>query len=119
MKRDNELLVLEEASWRSAGDRERYAEHLSADAIHVFPKWGLAERDAVLAGVADADAWQSFTIEDPQALAVGEDAVALVYRACARRRGEQLYVAAITSVYRRRDGAWELVLHQQTPLDEP
>lgn len=42
--------------------------------------------------------------------------VALVYRTRARRENEPLYEAAITSVYRRRNGSWELAVHQQTPV---
>jgi len=31
------------------------------------------------------------------------------------RRGDSTYAAVMSSVYARRDGAWRLVLHQQTP----
>jgi hypothetical protein len=111
-----QLLKIEEGFWRAAGDGDRYAEHLAADAVHVFPGWGIASRDAVLAGVSGADAWSSFAIEDPAVLILSDDTAALVYRAHAQRRDQPPYEAAITSVYRRRDGTWELVVHQQTPL---
>jgi hypothetical protein len=39
-----ELLKIEEGFWRAAGDCDRYAEHLAADAVHVFPGWGVAAR---------------------------------------------------------------------------
>ncbi len=111
-----ELIEVEEQFWRAAGDRDRYAEHLAADAIHVFPGWGVASREAVLRGVAEADRWKTFTIEDREVLMLGDDSAALVYRTCAERETGPAYEAAITSVYRRRDGSWELAVHQQTPL---
>jgi hypothetical protein len=116
MERSDELLAIEEDFWRAAGDRDRYSAHLAADAIHVFPGWGVAERDAVRAGAADASPWRRVEIEHPRVLRLGDDAAALVYTAHAERAGETRYDAAVTSIYRRRNETWELVLHQQTPL---
>jgi hypothetical protein len=112
----SELLGIEEEFWQSAGDRDRYEANLAADAIHVFPGWGVAARESVLEGVAQADSWESFTIGDPDVVELSNDTAALVYRARAQRADEPPYDAAITSVYRRRNGHWELVLHQQTLL---
>jgi Domain of unknown function (DUF4440) len=116
MKVREELLKIEEGFWHAAGDSDRYAEHLAADAVHVFPGWGVVSRDAVLAGVAGADAWSSFAIEDPAVLMLSDNTAALVYRTHARRQDQPPYEAAITSVYRRHNATWELVVHQQTPL---
>jgi hypothetical protein len=113
---NSQLLAIEEAFWSAAGDRDTYAENLAADAIHVFPGWGVAGREDVLAGVAQADSWETFTIDDPDIVALSDNIAAVVYRTHAQRAGEQPYDAAVTSVYRRRNGSWELVLHQQTPL---
>ena len=111
-----ELLEVEEEFWQAAGDRERYATNLAADAIHVFPGWGVAEREAVLCGVAEAEPWKTFSIDDPDVLILSDESAALVYRTRAQRVNEPPYEAAITSVYRRCDGSWKLALHQQTPL---
>jgi uncharacterized protein (TIGR02246 family) len=111
-----ELVELERGFWDAAGDRERYAAGLADDALHVFPGWGVAGRAAVLDGVASAEPWQDVRIDDPRVVPLGEDAAALVYTAVASRSGQSAYRAAITSVYRRTDGGWELALHQQTPL---
>jgi hypothetical protein len=111
-----ELLEAEGEFWRAAGDRERYATNLAADAIHVFPGWGVAKREAVLSGVAEAEPWTTFSIEDPELLILSDESAALVYRARAQRGNEPPYEAAITSVYRRCDGSWKLALHQQTWL---
>jgi Domain of unknown function (DUF4440) len=116
MESANELLAIEQEFWDAAGDSQRYSAHLAGDAIHVFPGMGIAERDEVLAGVAGADPWKRFKIEDVRVVALGDEVAALIYTANAERAGQSPYEAAITSVYRRRDGWWELVLHQQTPL---
>jgi hypothetical protein len=110
-----ELLQLEEAFWRAAGSRERYEENLAADAVHVFPGWGVTERERAVSSAADAPPWDDFSIDDPQLVELSDEVAALVYTARAVR-GENPYVAAMTSVYRREAGGWQLVLHQQTPL---
>jgi ketosteroid isomerase-like protein len=111
------LIELERRLWRAAGDRDRYADDLADDAVHVLPGWGVADREEVLGGVADADPWADFAIDEPQVIRLDDGAAALVYTATAHREGGPEYAAAITSVYRRDDdGAWRLVVHQQTPL---
>jgi hypothetical protein len=110
-----ELLALEEAFWRASGDRDAYEAHLAPDAVHVFPGWGVADREPVLEAVTAAARWDSFRIEEPRVIELTPDAAAIVYTAHAVRGGET-YDAAITSVYRRRGEGWKLTLHQQTPL---
>jgi hypothetical protein len=111
---------IEELFWRSAGDPDAYALHLAPDAVHVFPGWGAVDRETVLMGVADARPWVAFEIVEARIIQVSDTSAAIVYRACARRDGEEPYQAAISSVYRLRARNWELVLHQQTlmPTDE-
>jgi hypothetical protein len=113
----SELLELEREFWNAAGDRERYAEKLADDAVHVFPGWGVADRDAVLEGVAAAKPWRDVRIDEPRVVPLGGGAAALVYTAVAVREDESSYRAAIASVYRRTDAGWELALHQQTPVE--
>jgi hypothetical protein len=110
------LLDREEAFWRAAGSRDAYEAGLAPDAVHVFPGWGVADRESVLDGVASARPWDDVAVDDPRLVPLDRDAAALVYVARARR-GRDEYRAAITSVYRRRDEDVELVLHQQTPLE--
>jgi ketosteroid isomerase-like protein len=113
-----ELLALEEGFWRAAErGRDAYAEHLADDAVHLFPGWGVTtDNERVLEAVDGSDPWETFSIEDVTLLELGEEAAALAYTAGARRAGEDEYVAAMTSVYRRDDEGWKLVIHQQTPL---
>ena len=110
------LLQLERMFWQSAGDPEEYSTNLADDALHVVPGAGIEQRNEALAGVASAAAWQSFSIDDPTELELGDGARALVYTTRAHRAGGRDYRAAVTSVYRCESGKWRLVLHQQTPL---
>ena len=114
----DQLLALEEGFWRAAGDRGAYTAHLADDAVHVFPGWGVSELERVLQAVETVDPWQTFSIDDPELVQLGDDAAALVYTARAQRAGQDPYVAAMTSVYRRAGEGWELVIHQQTPLPD-
>jgi hypothetical protein len=111
------IIEIERRFWEAAGDREAYAANLASDAVHVLPVLGVVDRETALRGVAEADPWEAYAIADARLVAAGEDTVALVYCGRARRAGQREYRAAITSVYRREDGSWMLVLHQQTPLD--
>jgi hypothetical protein len=117
MELEAHLLELEERLWQAVGDRDQYERELASDAVHVFPSFGIVEREAALGGVEGARPWTSFTIADARVVPLGEHAAALVYTTCAQRGDEPAYRAAITSVYRRDAERWQLVVHQQTPLD--
>ena len=82
------LLKLEELFWHAASDRDRYADNLAVDAVHVFPGWGVADRDPVLDAVDQAEPWEAFTINDPRVVPLGSDAAAIVYRTRAKRVGQ-------------------------------
>jgi hypothetical protein len=113
----DELIALEEGFWRASGRRHSYEARLADDAVHVFPGWGVTEdNERVLQAVESAEPWEAFTIENPRVLELGERVAAISYTSHARRAGKDEYVAAITSVYRRTDEGWQLVVHQQTPL---
>jgi hypothetical protein len=112
-----ELVALEEEFWRASGDSARYEANLADDAVHVFPGWGVTERQPVLEAVADAEPWERFQIEGARVVELSDEVSALVYTATARRPGRDEYRAAMTTVYRRTQDGWELVLHQQTPLE--
>ena len=113
----DELLVLEKGFWQAAGNRDAYAAHLADDSVHIFPGWGVtSDNERVLRAVESVEPWESFEIQEPTLLELGDGAVALVYTARAHRAGQDEYVAAMTSVYRETRDGWKLVIHQQTPL---
>jgi hypothetical protein len=116
MSLEEDLLALEERFWRAAGDGGFYREHFADDGLLVLPGGvGVLPKEVAITAVDAAGPWTSFAIEDVRFVRLGDDSAALVYRAQAAR-GDQPYAALITSVYARRDGAWQLALHQQTAI---
>jgi hypothetical protein len=77
--------------------------------------FGVLDREAAIEAMAAAPPWERFEITDPQAVPLGRDAGALVYRVVAHRAGEEPYAAVISSTFVREDGAWRLAFHQQSP----
>ena len=73
----------------------------------------LAERNAILASMGGAP-WSWFELEDQQVLALGADGAVVAHGVLAVREGTE-YSALVSSAYVRRDGAWRLAFHQQTP----
>ena len=47
-----------------------------------------------------------------------DDVAIITYRAAAEREGSEQYRARVSSGYVKRDGAWRMVFHQQTPLPQ-
>lgn len=113
----HDLVDLERRGWEaltSPNGAAFYAEVLSDDAVMVFPDLVLTRQES-LSAIAGAAPWSSFSLEDVHVLPIGAEGGIVTYRAVAERAGGSTYDALMTSVYAKRDGAWRLVLHQQTP----
>ncbi len=109
-----ELLQIEEDLGSASADA--YRRHLADEAVVVVPG-AVLDREQCIAAVEASPPWREREISEARAVALGPDAAALTYR-WRSRRGTFVYSARMTSVYVRRDGAWRLVLHQQTPDPE-
>jgi hypothetical protein len=110
---DPVLWQLERDFWTAGA--EYYRQHLADEALMVFPGMVL-DKPATIESMAAAPRWSDVTFHDRRSIRLSEKAVAIHYRATARRQGEPApYRALITSVYVRRENAWLLVVHQQTP----
>lgn len=119
MTLERTLLELEEAFWREAGNGAFYAANLIEDALMVFPApFGVMEKPATVNAVDASPAWLRFELQEVRFVDLTDDSAVLVYRAKARDASGAAYSAYITSVYVRRDGAWKLAVHQQTPIVE-
>jgi Domain of unknown function (DUF4440) len=112
-----ELLELELSFWNAAGNPEIYESNFAADGLAVFAmEDGILPKKKVLASVSGGKPWSEVKIENETLLRLADDVVALVYKGTGIRNNADPYTALISSVYRRKDGGWELALHQQTPL---
>jgi hypothetical protein len=117
----DDVLVLERDGWRALATRggaakKFYASVLRHDAVMLFPGgMRIAGRARILESLGSTP-WESFRIENEQVIPLGADAATLVYKVTANRSGAPPYAALVSSTYVRDGaGAWELVLHQQTP----
>jgi len=110
-----ELLGIENALAGGSGDQ--YHRHLDDDAVVIIPGQALSKEDTV-AAMQESPGWDEFSITEPHLLELGDDGALLTYRFTGRRGDEQGYEALMSRAYSRSDGAWKLVLHQQTPVQD-
>jgi Domain of unknown function (DUF4440) len=115
------LIELEEQGWQalsSEGETSKkfYGSILHNDAVMLFPGgMFIRGKEKILASLA-AQPWKSFQIEEPLVISLSESAGILTYRVTAQRESGNPYMALISSTYARSNGAWKLILHQQTPI---
>jgi hypothetical protein len=113
------LLELEEGGWHALSNgsaADFYERVLADDAVMFFPGMPALDREATLASIASAAPWSSFRLDDIRLIPITADAAVLAYQATASRTGEPEYRALMNSTYARRNGTWQLVLHQHSPL---
>lgn len=99
------------------GSPEFYRRVLADDAMLVLPGIGRMTKSQCVEAVADATPWTSHTLEQIEFVAVESQSLALSYLATAHREGQEPYRAWMSSVWARRDDSWQLVVHQQTPVN--
>jgi Domain of unknown function (DUF4440) len=111
-ERDRTLWRMEEEFW--SGGPDVYHRNLSDDSLMVFQAMVLT-RSQTLDAIAAGPRWTAVRFDDQRTVGLTDDVVALNYRVSARRDADpNPYSAIATSVYVRRDGRWQLALHQQT-----
>lgn len=115
----DELLELERRGWEAlcASDEEVtafYGEVLAEDVRMLLPGgMVLTGRDEALAAMGAS--WTTFELTDGRVLELTDDVGVVTYGARATADGGD-YDALLASTYVRREGAWRLVVHQQTPV---
>ncbi len=115
----HELIELKERGWRALptvgyAGRKFYASVLRDDALMLFAGgMRIAGRERILESLG-AQPWESFHIEQPEVISLSADAAVLVYSVTARRKQTDPYRALVSSTYVREQGAWRLVVHQQS-----
>jgi hypothetical protein len=119
MSLETQLLEVEKRLWRN--DAELYHDNLTDEALLVFPETGVITRDvavdAILLENAGGRRWAEVDFEEVRSVQLTEDVALLTYRVSARWEHEASeYPALASSVYVKREGAWKLAFHQQSPL---
>ena len=106
------LLQIEHALGGGTGDA--YREHLTDDAVVVVPGAAI-DREQTAFAIDATPGWDEFEISEERVVELTPDSALLTYR-WRSRRGDETYVALMSSVYvRQPEGGWKLALHQQTP----
>ncbi|NKE10163.1 MULTISPECIES: DUF4440 domain-containing protein [Kocuria] len=111
------LVELEEKGWRSLCNGTGgsfYGDLMTEGALMVLVNGVVMNREAVVASLNDAPAWDRYEINDAQVVSVGVDSSAIVYRAVAHRGDEAPFEALMSSTYVLENGTPRLVLYQQT-----
>lgn len=115
MSLQNELISIEQKLW--TGGPETYRKNLDDNCLIAFTKMaGLLSRDTVASTVEGADRWRDLDVQVEGVVQPTPDVALLTYRASAVRGEGDRYEALVSSAYVRRDGAWKMIFHQQTPL---
>jgi hypothetical protein len=116
MTLQNDLLAMERKFW--SGDAGFYRQNLDDECLTVFTKMAGVQKKEAIAEMIDGDSqrWQDVTLDQKGLLEPTKDTAILSYEAQARRANGERYHALVSSGYVRRNGAWKLAFHQQTPL---
>ncbi|OLB74504.1 MAG: hypothetical protein AUI14_23250 [Actinobacteria bacterium 13_2_20CM_2_71_6] len=108
------LLSLKEQALAATkrGDGEFYRGYVADDAVAIVPVGVFDKAGIVAAMSAPGGGFQSTSITDTRVKVLNDDTGIVTYVAEFPGRGSVF----VTTVYVRRDGQWQGVLYQQTPL---
>jgi hypothetical protein len=112
---ERHLLETEQQFWE--GDAAFYRDNLADESLMVFPlPVGAMGRDETIRSIGTSQRWVDVVLEDHRVVWLCDDVALLTYSATATRQGEgSSHTTLASSIYVRRDGAWKLAFHQQTP----
>ena len=111
-----ELERLERDGWQALSGPHGatfYAAIMLDDGVMVFPGL-MMDKASALDAIRSTAPWTTVELTDVRVIQPGPDSGVVTYRASAVRNGTR-YEAWMSSVYVQVDGAWRLVLHQQSP----
>jgi hypothetical protein len=116
MTAKDDPLALERGFW--TGNAEFYRQNLDAVCVTAFTEMaGAFKKDEVAGMIKDSDRWRDLDIDVKAFLEPVPGLALLTYQVRATRKSGEPYAAVVSSGYVKRDGAWKMVLHHQTPLD--
>jgi uncharacterized protein (TIGR02246 family) len=113
------LFNIERKLWTN--DADFYKDSLTEDCLLVFPETGVIGRDMAVDEIRkenkEGRRWAEVDFNEIRSLRPTDDVALLTYRVTARWAHEKSSITTLaSSVYVKRDRAWKLTLHQQTPL---
>jgi hypothetical protein len=118
---DEELLAQEDEGWRAlssdGGGAAAFYGRVLDDRIAMLLPGGLKIDDRNKAiEMMSGQPWDWYRIEDGRVMSLTDDVAVVLYTAAAQRGDDPVYSAQMASTWVRRDGAWRLAIHLQTPI---
>ena len=112
------LLHLEERFWlEGGGNPEFWRRHFAEDGVVALP-FGIMGKPRTVEAMEQGRPWVRIEMQDLHVVAVAAGSVLVAYRAVARGAGESDdYVAVVASLYVQRGPGWQLLFHQQSPVE--
>ena len=112
-----QLLAIELEFWNAPPDPSYYEQGFAETGRMILPmESGILDKSQVIDSVRMSTAWTSYELIHERLDELAAGCAALIYEARARRAGQPVYRALITSIYRQEGDRWIMVLHQQTPI---
>jgi hypothetical protein len=113
----DELLGIERGFW--SGGADYYRQNLDDLCVTVFTEMaGTFKKNEIAGMITETDRWRDLKLDVKGCLEPAPGFGVLTYTVKATRKNNDPYTAAVTSAYVKRNGAWKMVLHQQTPLPQ-
>lgn len=111
-----QLLTIERGFWHQGADY--YNQHISDNALFIFPGMRLGKADGVNAADA-APRWNQLDLTDEKLMEITKEVAVLTYHAEGRREEqEKPYTGNITTIYRLENSDPKMIFHQHTPDPE-
>ncbi|MGI8757051.1 MAG: nuclear transport factor 2 family protein [Acidimicrobiales bacterium] len=118
MSMNDDLTALERRGWEALSTDGAagpfYDETLVEEPLMLLPSgMVIDDRTTIVESMSGAPR-DGYDLEDMRVVPLGDDAAVVAYGATADR-GDTHVSSLFNSTYVRRDGAWRLAVHQQTP----
>jgi hypothetical protein len=110
----DDIVALEKGFW--SGDAEFYCKNLDDRCLVAFTEMsGVMDREAIAGMIREGERWEDVEMTERGFLEPADGVAMLAYEVRASRGGKHHH-AVVSSGYVRRNGAWKMAFHQQTPL---
>jgi hypothetical protein len=115
MTAQDDLLALERGFW--TGDAAFYRQNLDEVCVTAFTEMaGAFKKDEIAGMIKDGDRWRDLSMDVKGFLEPAPGVAIFTYQVRATRKSGEPYTAVVSSGYVKRNGAWKMAFHQQTPL---
>ena len=110
-----DLIAIEKKFWTSG--EAFYRQNVDDTCLIAFTEMaGVFDKAEIAATAKDDKRWRDVEIKQKGLIEPTPNVAILSYEAHATRHDGQPYEALVSTGYVKRDGAWKMAFHQQTPL---